>query len=155
MGHPKKQRRKYENPFRPYSKARIEREKKIMKEFGLRRKRELRRSEALLRNLRRRARALQAFENKEEEKKLMQTVKKLGLGDVRKLEDVLGLNIEHILSRRLQTIVYKKGIASTIKHARQLIVHGHIFLGNRKTVWPSQLLEIDKENNIKYRGVEA
>ena len=40
MGHPKKQRKKYENPKKPFDKARIETEKKIKKDFGLRRKHE-------------------------------------------------------------------------------------------------------------------
>ena len=41
MGHPKKQKKKYERPRKPYDKVRIEKEKNILHEFGLRRKKEI------------------------------------------------------------------------------------------------------------------
>jgi small subunit ribosomal protein S4 len=56
MGHPKKSRRMYERPKRPYDKERISREKKLLNEFGLRRKSEIWRAESVLRDYRRRAR---------------------------------------------------------------------------------------------------
>ena len=60
MGHPKKQRRKYEGPKRPFDKQRIERERKILNDYGLRRKREIWKSEGILRDFRTRARELLA-----------------------------------------------------------------------------------------------
>jgi small subunit ribosomal protein S4 len=147
MGHPKKQRKKTSKPFRPYDKDRIEREKKIMKEFGLHRKQEIRRAEALLRNFRRRARKLQAVNNTELERILFEKLSEMGLSS-EKLEDILELKLEHILSRRLQTIVYKKGLSKTVKHARQLIVHGHIIIDNNRVRWPGHLVPVEKENDI-------
>jgi len=150
MGHPKKQRKKYESPLKPYDKDRIEREKRIKKEFGLRKKRDIWRAVSVLRTIRRRARALQAKKDKIKEKELLDHLYKLNL--IRKdstIDDVLGLSVEDILNRRLQTIVYKKGLARTAKHARQLIVHNHVLVNNRKIAYPSYFVTKEEENNIK------
>jgi len=150
MGHPKKQRRKYEKPFRPYDKQRIEEEKKLMKEFGLRRKKEIWRAQSILRNFRRRARDLQASRDEEKEKELIGKLYRMGLlPNDATLDDVLELKVEDILSRRLQTIVYKKGLANTPKQARQFIVHGHILANGKKLTKPGHLIERDLEDKIK------
>jgi len=150
MGHPKKQRKKYETPLKPYDKDRIEKEKKIKKDFGLRKKQELWRAESILRTIRRRARALQSKKDMKKEKELLDHLYKLNL--VKKdstIDDVLSLTIEDILSRRLQTIVFKKGLAKTPKQARQLIVHGHVLVNDRKIPYPGYFVNRDEENNIK------
>ncbi len=148
MGHPKKQRKKSSKPFRPYDKERIEREKRIMKEFGIRRKQELRRAEALLRDFRRRARKLQAVSDEKKKQALFEKLSIMGLSSG-SLEDILEIRLEHILSRRLQTVVYKKGLARTPKHARQLIVHGHVAIAGRRSRWPGYLVTVSEENEIK------
>jgi small subunit ribosomal protein S4 len=68
------------------------------------------------------------------------------------LEDVLALTVEDILERRLQTHVYKKGLANSIKHARQLIVHGHIAVDGRRVTIPSYILDVEEEKKIGYYG---
>ena len=142
---------KYKRPRKPWDKERIEEEKKLLKEYGLRRKKEIWRIEAILRSFRRRARNLAAERNEEEEKKLLEKLRKLGLIDKNaKLIDVLGLTIEDLLERRLQTLVYRKGLANTIKHARQLITHGHIAVNDRKMVFPGYLVPKHLENKIEY-----
>ncbi|MFH0832635.1 MAG: 30S ribosomal protein S4 [Candidatus Aenigmatarchaeota archaeon] len=148
MGHPKMQRKKYETPFKPYYKDRIEREKKLLAEFGLRRKHEIQRAESILRDFRRRARELLAKKNDKKEKELFDKVNKYGF-NCSKLEDILGLNIENILSRRLQTIIFKKNFASTSKHARQMIVHGHVIVDDRRISWPSFLVPTELEAKIQ------
>jgi len=147
MGHPKRQKRKYSRPKRPYNKERIEREKKLKQEYGLRRKREIWKAEAILREFRRRGRELQAHRNEKKEQELIGKLNKLGL-KCQSLDDVLETRLDSILSRRLQTLVYKKGFANSARHARQLIVHGHIFVERRKITWPSYLVESDKEEKI-------
>lgn len=148
MGHPKHQRKKSSRPRRPYDKERIEREKKIIKEFGLRRKQEIRKAESILRNFRRRARSLQAKPDEEKEKILFEKLEKLGLIDNKKLEDVLEIQLHDILSRRLQTIVHKKGLANTISQARQRIVHGHVMIFGRRMNYPGAYVTKEDENNI-------
>lgn len=50
-----------------------------------------------------------------------------------KLDYVLALKVEDFLERRLQTCVYKLGLAKSIHHARVLIKQRHIrFVGNCK-----------------------
>ncbi len=147
MGHPKKQRKKYERPFRPYDKDRIDRERRLLQNFGLRRKREIWRAQGILRNFRQRARELQAEHDEKKEKILFEKLNKLGIR-CSKLEDILGIGLEDVLSRRLQTIVQRKGFAQSPKHARQLIVHGHITIDKRKVLWPSYLVPKDEEGRI-------
>jgi len=147
MGQPKKQRKKYARPFRPYDKNRIQREKKLLSDYGLRRKHEIWRTESILRNFRHRARELQAVRNEEREKLLLEKINKMGLSCVN-LDEVLGIKTENLLDRRLQTIVFKKGFAETARKARQLIVHGHVYVDKRKTSWPSFIVTKELEDKI-------
>ncbi|MFQ6010125.1 MAG: 30S ribosomal protein S4 [Candidatus Aenigmatarchaeota archaeon] len=147
----KRQRKKYSRPKRPWDKDRIKGEKKLLQEFGLRRKKEIWRAEAILRDFRRRARELAAHENKEQEALLLNGLFRLGL--IKKdasLDDVLGLTVERLLERRLQTLVLKKGLANTQKQARQYIVHGHIAVKGRRTRWPSILVTTEEEATVKF-----
>jgi small subunit ribosomal protein S4 len=146
----KKQRKKYEKPVRPWDKVRLEKEREILKKYGLKNKKEIWRAEALLRNYRRTARELSARANEEKEKSLIQKLVKLGmLSENANLDGVLSLTIENILDRRLQAIVFKKGFANSAKQARQLITHGHIVVNGRKIVYPSYLVPSNEENIIQ------
>lgn len=156
MGDPKKQKKSYEKPFRPWDRKRIEKEGELIKKYGLKRKKEIYKVESILRNFRRQARTLAASENKEGEEKLLEKLEGLGLvGKNSNLEDILSLEIEDILKRRLQTVLFEKELAKTPKQARQLIVHGHVLVGDRKIKWPSFLVPKKFENKIKVKiGVE-
>ena len=147
MGQPKKFTKKYERPKKPYDKARIDSERKTKDSFGLRRKKEIWRAEGVVRDFRRRARALQAKGNEKLEKELIQYVNKIGI-QCKRLDDVLQIGLEDILSRRLQTIIFKKGIANSMKHSRQLIVHGHILVNDKKVSWPSYIVNKSEEDRI-------
>lgn len=149
MGDPTgKLRRKFKKPFRPYDKTKLEEEKEILKEFGLRRKKELWRAEGLLRSFRRRARNLLAERNEKKEKELFERLQRLGLLKNERLEDVLSLENRNLLERRLQTLVMKKGLANKIMQSRQLIVHGHVRVQGRVVKWPSYLVTVDEEDKI-------
>jgi small subunit ribosomal protein S4 len=147
----KRQKRKFDRPLKLWNKARIEEEKKLLRDYGLRRKHEIWRSEGILRNYRRIARNLEARRDKEKEKILLDKLFKMGL--IKRdagLDDVLALTIEKILDRRLQTLVFKKGLANTLKQARQYIVHGHIAIDSRKIAWPSTVVEVNEEGKIGF-----
>jgi small subunit ribosomal protein S4 len=58
--------------------------------------------------------------------------------------------LEDILERRLQTIVFHKGLAQSMHQARQLIAHGHISIGGRKVSSPSYLVLKDEEEKMAY-----
>lgn len=147
----KKSRKKFEKPLKPWDKTRIEEERKISQDYGLRRKKEIWKIESLLRNYRRIARNLAARANKEKEKILLDKLFRMGLiNKDDNLDDVLALTTEKLLERRLQTLVFKKGLAQTPKQARQFIVHGHIAVDGRKVRWPSTLIPLSEENKISF-----
>lgn len=147
----KKQRKKYERPLKPWSITRLEAEHKLINDYGLRRKREIWRAEAILRGFRRLARKLVAKKDKKEEQILLNKLETFGLiGKGSTLDDVLALTVEKILDRRLQTIVIKKGLANTMQQARQFIVHGHIAIDSRRVRWPSTLIPIAQEGKIDF-----
>jgi small subunit ribosomal protein S4 len=148
-----RQHKKYETPRRPWDRARIEAEKKIKQNYGLRRKKEIWRAESILRNYRRLARELAASKDKEKEKILIDKLVKMGLlTPASDLDDVLALTVDKILERRLQTIAFKKGLAKTVKEARQLIVHGHIGVNDKRVRWPGMIVTLSDEGRIKYYG---
>ncbi len=147
MGAPRKQKRKFERPKRPYDKDRIAKEKKIRTAFGLKRKHEIWHAESVLREWRTRARELLGRPDPKKQEELLVTLSNLGL-NVLNLDDILELNADAILARRLQTLVYKKGLASTPHHARQLIVHKHVLVAGRKIAWPSWIVPASLEDKI-------
>ncbi|MCK5023900.1 MAG: 30S ribosomal protein S4 [Candidatus Aenigmarchaeota archaeon] len=145
--------RKYKRPKRPWDSARIAEEKQVMREFGLRRKKEIRRAESIIRDYRRRARNLIAVKDDEKTKILIEKLVELGLIEKGNgLENVLLLDVVGALNRRLQTIIFKKGFASTIQEARQKISHGHVHIEGRAVKFPSYIVPIDKEKLIKVKG---
>ncbi|MEM0480796.1 MAG: 30S ribosomal protein S4 [Candidatus Aenigmatarchaeota archaeon] len=145
----KRFRKKYEKPLKRWDKVRIEKEKELMKKYGLRRKKEIWRAESIARKYRRLARQLIAKRDEKLEKEILNKVNRYGFIEAKTIDDLLDLTAERILERRLQTIVYKKGLANTIKQARQLIVHGHIAINGRKITWPSYLVKKEEEDKIQ------
>jgi small subunit ribosomal protein S4 len=146
----KRQRKAYKTPTKPWNKQRLEREREIVKNYGLRKKKEIWKFETLLRKFRRLARQLAAHRDEKQEKILLVKMIKLGLlSEGATLDDVLGLNLEMFLDRRLQTVVFKKGLANSPKQARQFIVHGHVKIGERKITYPSYIVPKEEELKIK------
>ena len=102
-------------------------------EFGLRNKREVWRVKLTLAKIRKAARELLTLEDKDprrlfEGNALLRRLVRIGvlLEDKMKLDYVLGLRVEDFLERRLQTQVFKLGLAKSIHHARVLIRQKHI-----------------------------
>jgi small subunit ribosomal protein S4 len=147
MGDPKFARKHYTTPSHPWDGARISEENMIIHKYGLKNKRELWKTQTLLRDLRRQARELQARlrtsddQAIKESNALLERLIRLGLlSGKADLNDVLALEVEALLARRLQTQIYLKGLARTVKQARQLIVHGHIGIAGRKVTVPSYMV---------------
>jgi small subunit ribosomal protein S4 len=85
------------------------------------------------------------------EKQLLDRLKRLGiLPETAVLDDVLDLSIEDLLERRLQTIVFNKGLAKSVHQARQLIAHGHIAIEEQRIPSPSYLVLKNEEAKIAY-----
>ncbi len=144
--------KKYEKPKRPFEKKRIEEEAKIKKEFGLKNKREIWKAEAKIKKIRNRAKKL-ITATEEEQREFFEKLKKLGF-EVNSIADVLSLEKEDYLKRRLQTIVFKKGLARTIKEARQLITHKKVRVGEKIIDSPSYLVPVELEDKISIKQKE-
>jgi small subunit ribosomal protein S4 len=149
----RKTRKKYVKPLRPWDRERISFERKLKIKYGLRRKREIWKAVSVLRRFRGRARDIAASKDKEAESVLIQRLNRLGILEKdAKLNEVLGLTVDDILRRRMQTVVFEKGLANTPNQARQLITHGHIAVDGRRFSFPSALVARETEPKITYYG---
>lgn len=156
MGDPKFARKQYGTPKKPWDKKLLESEKVLRETYGLRNKREIRSMEAIVRGKRRNAKQVLAIplENRAaKEKELLDSLVRLGVMRGKpSLQDVLSLSLESFLERRLQTIVWRKNLANTIKQSRQFITHGHISVNGTKVTVPSYFVTKDEEASIAYHG---
>lgn len=157
MGDPKFSRKTYDTPSHPWQGERIKAEVEVVRAFGLKNKTEVWKAETILRNLRKQSRDLQARlrtgdkQAQKEADALLEKCARLGyLPTSSNLNDILSLKDEDVLSRRLQTIVYEKGLSSTIKQARQMITHGHIFMNGHRVTVPGYLVTRFEESSIEY-----
>merc|ERR1712032_1775684 len=132
-------------------------EMKVVGEYGLKNKREVWRVQYALARIRTAARTLLTLEEKSEARifqgeALLRRMTRLGLlleGE-RKLDYVLGLTVQKIMERRLQTKVFKLGLAKSIHHARTLIRQRHIRVGKQICNIPSFLVRVDSEKHIDF-----
>ena len=157
MGKPKFSRKKYETPSHPWQEDRIEAENELIKKYGLKNKREVWKAETRLRKYRGQARELSARagsgdpQSKKESDQLLMHLNRMNiLPPNSTLDDVLALETESILSRRLQTLTYLKGLANTPNQARQLISHGHIAIGDRRVTVPGYIVTKNEDEEIGY-----
>ena len=67
-----------------------------------------------------------------------------------KLDYVLALDAEKFLERRLQTLVFKLGLAKSVHHARVLIRQRHIRVGKQIVNVPSFLVRTDSQKHIDF-----
>lgn len=158
MGDPKFSRKKYVRPSSPWEAERIKLENELLKKYGLKNKKELWRTQYVLRRYRQRARILQALvragdKHAEKEKdELIGKLGRVGLLPVEgaTLDDVLALDVEAVLSRRLQTLAFVKGLSFTPRQARQFIIHGHVSVGGRSVRVPGYLVSREEEPTVVY-----
>ncbi len=154
MGDPRRLRKKYKKPRHPFQKARILEELEFVGKYGLRNKTEfwkMRSKLANWRDLARQSRALPEERAREVQQILLKKLNRLGIiGSEAQFDDILLLTVEDVLKRRLQTLVFEKGLARTIYHARQLIVHGHIQVRANKITAPSYLVKSDEDDLILF-----
>lgn len=154
MGDPRKQRKKYETPRFPWRTDVLQEELKLLGQYGLRNKRELWRHKTMLSKFRGIARSLigkAPEERKKMQKMLLARLKKLGIiHEAAALDNVLDLAIEDILERRLQTVVFRRGMAKSIYQARQLVTHGHIAIGDHRVTVPNYTVSREEETQIAF-----
>ena len=158
MGDPKFSRRSYDTPSHPWQGERIKAEVVLVNQYGLKNKTEVWKAQSVLRNFRKQSRELQArlrsgdAQAKIEADALINKCSKIGVLPVEgaTLNDILTLSEENILSRRLQTLVFEKGMASTVGQARQMIVHGHVFMNGHRVTIPGYIVTRYEESSIMY-----
>ncbi|HKX20325.1 MAG TPA: 30S ribosomal protein S4 [Nitrososphaeraceae archaeon] len=151
MGDPKKLRKSYRRPRRIWNSDQLNSELFIIGSYGLRNKRELWKAQTKVANFRNQARKLLALtleERQEKESLLLSFLNRLGLANTSSLDDILNLKIEDILERRLQTIVMRKMSIKSPFQARQVVVHGHVSVGNQKVNLPGYLVKKQDESKI-------
>lgn len=144
-------------PKRAYEAPRLDMELKLAGEYGLRNKREIWRIGLTLSKIRRAARELLKLEDKDpkrlfEGNALIRRLVRIGVLDETRmrLDYVLALKIEDFMERRLQTQVFKSGLAKSIHHARVLIRQRHIRVGKQIVNVPSFVVRLDSQKHIDF-----
>jgi small subunit ribosomal protein S4 len=159
MGDPKKFRKKYQTPAHPWIKADIEENKLLTREYGLRTKKEILIAHSFLKkykNIAKRLIAQDTDQGKKEQEQVLGKLQRLGLLPAgAELSQILNLPINSIFDRRLQSLVYKKGFARTMKQARQFIVHRHVIIAGKEITFPSYLTSLEEEAGISFKEKSA
>ena len=61
---------------------------------------------------------------------------------------ITGENLLLLLERRLDNVVYRMGLATTRRQARQLVTHGHIAVNGKRVDIPSALIKAGNEISV-------
>jgi len=143
MGDPKKLKKRYWTPMHPWNKNAIEEQKKLRQEYGLQTRKEILIASSYLKKYKDNAKrliALKSAQAEKEKQQMLHKLQKLGLlAAGAELPQILGLQVQDILNRRIQSITFRKGLARSMKQARQFITHRHILLGEKEITSPSYL----------------
>ncbi|MFH1786396.1 MAG: 30S ribosomal protein S4 [archaeon] len=155
MGDPKRSRKKYSTPPHPWQAERLLAEAKLLKSYGLKSKHELWKHKTQLDRYRERARKIASMRGDQGERLKKELFSKLTtIGILKKpeptLDDVRTLSVDDFLNRRLQTFVFRNGMAFSQKQARQFIVHGHITVGPNTVSIPSYTVSKGEESQITF-----
>jgi small subunit ribosomal protein S4 len=152
MGDPKKSRKIFRRPRQIWTTEQLSSELFLIGSYGLRSKTELWKSQTKVADIRNQARELLALTvevRQAKEIKLLNYLHKFGLvKESSTLDDVLNLKLEDLLERRLQTIIMKKGISKSPQQSRQLVVHGHVSIGDRIINIPGYMVKKEEESQI-------
>jgi SSU ribosomal protein S4P len=149
--------KRYETPNHPYQEARIADEIDLVGRYGLTNKEELWRAQSELRNYRREARRLIGDAQgdltvaEDAGAAFLESLRRNGvLSETDGITAVLELDVTDVLERRLQTIVYRQGLANTVGQARQFVVHGHVTVEGGRVTRPSYKVNVHEEDAVSF-----
>ena len=153
MGDIKRKRKLFRRPKKLFDRTRMDEENVLIKRYGLKNKREIWKAKTAVSKLRRRAKSLigkdiaeqQAFFNK---------LNKMNM-NITDISDVLALTEENLFERRLQTVLFKKKLANTVKAARQLIVHKNVLVDGHIVNITSFIVTKELEDKISIKEKKA
>ncbi len=152
MGDPKRIRKKYMRSKLMWNATRIARDHELKEKYGLKNLRELWKASTEVSRIRMNAREVLA--DRSSEKVGNDIIARLARYNIvpknAKIDDLLGVTAEAILNRRLQSVVFRNGLAKTPKQARQLIAHGFIAINGRKVKSAGYLVRAEEEAMIGY-----
>jgi small subunit ribosomal protein S4 len=156
MGDPKKFRKKYKTPMHPWNAENIRVEKELSQEYGLKNKKEIWVINSVLKKYKGLAKKLIAVKTEQgekEKKQMMEKLQQLGLiEEGAELDNVLSLEVKDIMERRLQSLVFRKGLSRSMNQARQFITHRHVMVGDKKITFPSKIISREEEDKITFDG---
>lgn len=154
MGSPKRNRKTYDKPKERWNLERIKSDRSLINEYGLKNMKELWKVQTEVSRIRRNVRELLSASGTESEnvkERIVGRLARLGIAtQTTTLDSLLDLKENNLLDRRLQTIVFKKGMARTAKQARQITVHGFISINGRKVNRPGYMVDAVAESSISY-----
>ncbi|MFI5412406.1 MAG: 30S ribosomal protein S4 [Candidatus Micrarchaeales archaeon] len=154
MGAPKRNRKQYDKPKDMWNLQRIGADNALLEEFGLNKMKELWKVQTELSRLRSNIRMLLSGSSTQSsfiQEKMIGRLSKYGIASSdATLDSLLDLKENAFLSRRLQSLVFKKGLAKTSRQARQLIVHGYIAVNGKRMNKPGYLVPAEEEMHIGY-----
>lgn len=141
--------KKYSRPRKLYESQRIADENALKETYGLKNKREIWKIEAKVRYFRNRAKEL-ITATQDQQESLFNKLRTLGLS-VNSIADVLALNKENLLKRRLSSVLVQKNLATSPKQARQMITHKRVWVNNVIVSSPGYFVTVDDEKVIRVK----
>ena len=154
MGAPRRNRSKFEKPKERWNLERIKNDTELIEQYGLKNMKELWKAQSELSRIRGNARELLSGSSSQFEGAKSQIVGRLSrLGVINEnaaVDALLDLKPSALLERRLQTVVFRKGLARSIKQARQLTVHGFISINGKRVNKPGFIVNSQMEKFIGY-----
>ncbi len=153
MGAPRRNRTKFDKPKDIWNLQRINADNALKDEYALKNMKELWKVQSNISRIRGNVRLLLSGSapNRQMEANIISSLSKYGIvSNTAKLDDLLDLKVNSFLERRLQSIVFRKGMARSMRQARQLIAHGFIAVNGKKASRPGRMLTSEEEQHISY-----
>ena len=72
-----------------------------------------------------------------------------------KKQGITGENLLQILESRLDNVIYRIGLASSRREARQLVTHGHFTINSKKVNIPSYLVKVGEVISVREKSRDS